>query len=420
MTENRAHGMALEIRALRDSEEFDLAGYDSGSVAALMTASFSQPIQLPAGHMVRVSFIIGGGKKVRQKYPETLSRDISAALTSLGFEDDRGASCVLACQGSFKYQHDTDKDLIKMHVFPRVEALPEKAEETDTTGGDMPGDCARLIVSEELNVFKELVDTNAPSFIQKKSLLKVMKGVATRFEAFDAKLINMEPLEPDEQELYSRGIAIADKVEWLEGALQSMIKKGQLTKGEQVFMVAEFQNKIDQVESAIAAQKEKGKKTEKMEAVLEDVKAKRDEVAALEPLPAQKGSNNKELEELRKRLKKLNLIEGKKGLLSPEEASSLARKPQIEERLKKMEEGDSSGWFDSKVKEMEALVAPKKKAPAKTSSSSGGSGGGSYNSARPVSARSSAGGWSSTAASRGGGRVAAPTAKKNKQPVRTS
>ena len=77
MSENKAHGMASEIRALQDSEEFDLAGYDSGSVGTLMSLGFGEPIQLPAGHMVRASFVIGGGKKVRQKYSETLSRDIS-------------------------------------------------------------------------------------------------------------------------------------------------------------------------------------------------------------------------------------------------------------------------------------------------------------------------------------------------------
>ena len=42
------------------------------------------------------------------------------ALTSIGFEEDRGGCAVMACQGSFKYQHDTDKDLKFIHVFPKV------------------------------------------------------------------------------------------------------------------------------------------------------------------------------------------------------------------------------------------------------------------------------------------------------------
>ena len=82
MSESKAHGMASEIRALKDSEEFDLAGYDGAQVTNLLNASFSAPIQLPAGHMIRITFVIGGGKKVRQKYPETLAKDIAAVRLS--------------------------------------------------------------------------------------------------------------------------------------------------------------------------------------------------------------------------------------------------------------------------------------------------------------------------------------------------
>lgn len=146
-------------------------------------------------------------------------------------------------QGSYKYQHDTDKDLIKMHVFPRVKALPEQEAEEDG-GGDMPGDCARQIVATPLWQFKELVATNAPSFIQHKSLHKVMKGVAGRFEEMDAKLVNMQQLEPHETELFERGQDIGDKVSWLEARMETMIADGQLTAGEQVFMVAEFHAKV--------------------------------------------------------------------------------------------------------------------------------------------------------------------------------
>jgi hypothetical protein len=245
-------------------------------------------------------------------------------------------------QGSFKYQHDTDKDLIKMHVFPRVKALPEQEAEEDG-GGDMPGDCARQIVATPLWQFKELVATNAPSFIQHKSLHKVMKGVASRFEEMDAKLVNMQQLEPHETELFERGQDISDKVSWLETRMEAMIADGQLTAGEQVFMVADFHAKVQQVEAAVAAQQAKGKKTEKLEQQLDLVKAKRDTVSALTPLPAKRGGvDNKEMELLRNKLKALCKIEAKSGLMSAADAAELAKKPQIEERLAKMEAGNSS------------------------------------------------------------------------------
>jgi len=284
-------------------------------------------------------------------------------------------------QGSFKYQHDTDKDLIKMHVFPRVKALPEQEAEEDS-GGDMPGDCARQIVATPLWQFKELVATNAPSFIQHKSLHKVMKGVAGRFEEMDAKLVNMQQLEPHETELFERGQDIGDKVSWLEARMETMIADGQLTAGEQVFMVADFHAKVcslslceqhvnaleklaacltarresalccmdicvamqvQQVEAAVAAQQAKGKKTEKLEQQLDLVKAKRDTVSALTPLPAKRGgADTKDVELLRNKLKALCKIEAKSGLMSAADAGELAKKPQIEERLAKLEAGDSS------------------------------------------------------------------------------
>ena len=38
------------------------------------------------------------------------------ALRAIGFEEDRGACAVMECAGTFKYQHDTDKDLKFIHV----------------------------------------------------------------------------------------------------------------------------------------------------------------------------------------------------------------------------------------------------------------------------------------------------------------
>jgi hypothetical protein len=75
-------------------------------------------------------------------------------------------------QGSFKYQHDTDKDLKFMHVFPKVESLPEE-EKSEDQGGDLPAESMRGLLAAELQLFREMVNINAPSFIQKRSLMRV-------------------------------------------------------------------------------------------------------------------------------------------------------------------------------------------------------------------------------------------------------
>lgn len=87
------HGIASDIREQREgAEEYDLAGYDGAAVEELVHAAFSSPID--ATGPLRCTFIVGGGKKVRQKYPDSLAREMQRALQSLNFEEDRGASMV--------------------------------------------------------------------------------------------------------------------------------------------------------------------------------------------------------------------------------------------------------------------------------------------------------------------------------------
>ena len=105
---SRDKALAGRIRA-GGTDTYDLAGYSPLQAADLVTAAFGAPVE--AAEMFKVTLVVGGGKKVRTAYGGTdgLVRDVCAALEKIGFADDRGASCSLDCQGTFKYQHDTDK-----------------------------------------------------------------------------------------------------------------------------------------------------------------------------------------------------------------------------------------------------------------------------------------------------------------------
>jgi hypothetical protein len=50
--------------------------------------------------MVKVTFVVGGGKKVRQKYYEDMGKDIFTVLLSLGYVEDRGAHAHVSCAGA--------------------------------------------------------------------------------------------------------------------------------------------------------------------------------------------------------------------------------------------------------------------------------------------------------------------------------
>lgn len=98
--------LAKSIRA-QERDTYDLAGYGATQIEALCAAAFGTAVDAPAPF--RVTFVVGGGKKVRTGYggPEGLVREVCAALEKVSFAEDRSAS--LGQQGVFKYQHDTDK-----------------------------------------------------------------------------------------------------------------------------------------------------------------------------------------------------------------------------------------------------------------------------------------------------------------------
>jgi hypothetical protein len=215
-------GLAGEIRSSGESNDlrdpFDLAGYNQARLTELANDAFGDPV--PARAMVRFSFLVGGGKKDRQKYDPACPKHMAAALRELGFEEDRGASEDLACQGSFKHQHDTDKNTMTMHVFPRVKIIEDEdagaAGEGALDWKRLPPEYLSTVCS--LPVFKGLVAQKTPSWSQRKRLLEALKEMGTQFTELEQKLINMEPMSPDEQRLYESSSTdnLAEKVEWLQ------------------------------------------------------------------------------------------------------------------------------------------------------------------------------------------------------------
>lgn len=85
----KAKKLAAAIRGSSESTEFDLAGYGDAQCQSLAAAAFSKA--LPLKEMIRLTFVVGGGKKVRQKYNDGLPTLWANALQKVGFTEDRGA-----------------------------------------------------------------------------------------------------------------------------------------------------------------------------------------------------------------------------------------------------------------------------------------------------------------------------------------
>ena len=64
-----------------------MGGFTEMQATNLAKAAFTEPVRLNT--MIRHTFVVGGGKKVRQKYDDKLGRWLAKALGDLGFSEDR-------------------------------------------------------------------------------------------------------------------------------------------------------------------------------------------------------------------------------------------------------------------------------------------------------------------------------------------
>jgi hypothetical protein len=105
----KVHGLAASIRATQESRTFDLAGQNVTTITKMIEAAFQEPFSVEKEGMIRLTFLVGAGKTSRQKYNAGAAKAVTSSLIQCGYKEDRGASCVIECGGSFKTQHDTGK-----------------------------------------------------------------------------------------------------------------------------------------------------------------------------------------------------------------------------------------------------------------------------------------------------------------------
>jgi hypothetical protein len=240
--------LAKTVRAATCSEEFDLAGYDETSVTSLMESCFKDPF--PLAEMVKLTFTIGGGKGTRGRYDQNLAKFVRSALSGgiVGYQEDQGACCMLSCQGLFKYQHDTGKNLIFMHIFPRL-APPKTAAPSGATSGGSGGasttgpDPRLLCGAADISTFQDMVRQQVPSWTQKRRLVAALRALQEDQEDIEAKLTRGETLSEEDERLYSSCEDLDAKLEWLAGALKAQTKRGDITATEKVQIVATVSDK---------------------------------------------------------------------------------------------------------------------------------------------------------------------------------
>jgi len=341
--EDRTKKLALAIRSSTDSNEFDLQGYSAETCDALAQNAFVKP--LPLKEMVRFTFTVGGGKKVRQKYNDGLPALLSDALKKIGFAEDRGASLSNDCAGTFKYQHNTDTDLKVVHVFPRID--PEAAAAAEASGGVDALAPEQLIAFSELATFKKMIAAKTPSLGRRKRVLEVIKVAKSALTGLEEKMAALQPLSDAEQLQYDSLDAegLDAKQAWLTQQMEAMVSEGQLTRNEQKLVLEQLAGKLEALEEKLAVAESSGKEkqAEKLREARGELMRRMDALREIKPI-VRKPKFEAEIKAARKRLAELEKLENSKKVLPLEEIQKLNAKPKLLEDLKTME-AESAGWF---------------------------------------------------------------------------
>ncbi len=342
------HGLAATIRSSTESETFDLGGLSASTIESLIGDTFNQSFP----KMIRITLVVGAGKQGRQKYDAQALKIVSTTLQSLGFIEDRGASCIPECAGLFKLQHDTGKNLKTVVVFPNLQKETEQASANSLGFADedsiLPsGSLESKIAVATLSVFANMVPSKCPTWSQKKALLQLLDDtVLTKLQECDQLLMTGQILSPSQQSFYDSCRELTDKREYLQQQLQAHVDRGDLTKLELDHLKHLNDQRIEEL-------RKEGQSTIKAQ-------ERHDKLQAITPVDPPKLKFHAELGKLWKQLASFqHLDETSNRLLSVHDTQSLGKKMELMEQINKLEQA-CRGWLEDDGDFQARLVASRR------------------------------------------------------------
>ena len=382
-----------------------LAGNSVDNITQTMKDAFSDP--LPLSEMIRVTFITGAGKLGRQRYSEGASKAVTSTLRELGYEEDRGASCVVECGGSFKSQHDTGKNLKTIVVFPKISGAGgglnggmaglsvDDAQDESSISLLPSGTPEHMVAASSMGVFERNWKPKCLAWSQKRGCLRALESVREMLDELDQSLLRGNPLSEQEQHLYDA--VSRDDLEKKEAIVKkemaSQVEAGGITKEEKELLLLLCQDKVETLKKEVdeAVREGKSKKTAKFVALRDKAMARQEMLEKITPVPPHKLKHEPEIQKLRAEMRPLQKLEdsAKGRLLSVKETTQLGRKDEILAEIEELEEA-SRGWFEeddafhARVDYWRKVAKgrqAKKSGTGKTASGGGGAGGGGFKTA---------------------------------------
>lgn len=332
-----------------ESETFDLAGQNVSTIEKVIHDAFSEPFSL--SEMIRITFVTGAGKLARQKYDDNAAKAVTSTLRDLGYEEDRGASAVMECAGSFKLQHDTGKNLKTVVVFPKVVVAGGSEEESAARGGSSNNADSLLpenspehkIAFSSMAVFQRMVASMCPSWAQLKGAVGAIDDIKKVVEGLDAKLLQGNPLSDREQEFYDAVSmsSLEEKNGHVRDLMHQIVEEGRITAAERRMLLAQVRERLDKLSEDIkeAEKEKKPKRVENLTAQKSKAEERKEKIEQLDPKQPHPLKNEGEIAKLRKELGPLlDMEEAAKGrLLTLKESQAIARKDEILEEIAQLE-----------------------------------------------------------------------------------
>lgn len=340
-----------EAKSALESIELDLKGFSLNQCDEFINQAFTEERSLE--EMIRITLIVGAGKEKRQKYSDDMSKWILQALRNINYTEDHGSITSFECQGTFKYQHDTKKNLKYVHVFPRANSsaatathsegqTSEQPEEEETGDLNIPEGLKKyewLCLVTDSSQFSQLSTKKLKTWLQKNRCKELFETYLQKLNDVEKKLSKMKALSDTENLIYGElnSMELNEKVSILKKEMKHLVSEKSLSSDELSLLFKKLELKLNDVTENAA--KEKIQK--RLDVLQDDLKKKEKSENEIESKGEFK--NEKEIKFLLKQSFELQGLEekaGKKGLwsskLSGSEIKALKHKIEIDEKLRKL------------------------------------------------------------------------------------
>jgi hypothetical protein len=335
-------GLAAAIRGATESETFDLAGSNTVTIEHVIRDAFSDPFSL--ADMIRITFVTGAGKLGRQRYDEGAAKAVTMTLRELGYEEDRGASAVMECAGSFKLQHDTGKNLKTVVVFPKIVASKESGDVTSVHASLIAENSPEFkLAYSTMSTFESNIPRFCSSWSQKKGCIAALQTVMDTVKGLDEKLMQGTALDETEQDFYDNVSlrSLEEKIARVKDLLHRHIEEGKLTAEEKLVLILQIKEKLATADKDITIAQNEGKlkRVENLEAAKGKTQERLSKLEKIDPVPTHPLKHQAEINTLRKEMiPLLEVEEGAKGrLLTLKENQAMARKDDIMLEIRDLE-----------------------------------------------------------------------------------